>query len=109
MSIYKLYYFNERGRAETSRLIFATGGQKFHDIRYKETGKNNLEQAKVDAVADTLTDLLNKFSPIFWKEEEDENKKKEGINKFMTEELPKHLKNLETLAHSYSNGGYFFV
>ncbi|CAF3354948.1 unnamed protein product [Rotaria sp. Silwood1] len=149
MSTYKLYYFNGRGRAEISRLIFAAAGQKVHDIRYEQSewlshktemplgqipvleingfklpqsisiarylakefhlaGKNNLEQAKVDAVADTLTDLINKFAPILW-QEEDENKKKQGIKKFMTEELPKHLKNLETLGHSYSDGGHFFV
>ena len=32
---YKLYYFNGRGRAELSRLIFAAAGQKYEDIRFE--------------------------------------------------------------------------
>ncbi len=35
MSTYKLYYFNARGRAETSRLILVAASQKFEDIRYE--------------------------------------------------------------------------
>ncbi|CAF4775331.1 unnamed protein product, partial [Rotaria sp. Silwood1] len=93
MSIYKLFYFNIRARAEISRLIFAAAGQKFQDVRYDRNqwsshknemplgqipvleyngtklpqslsiarflakqfqlaGKDNFEQAKVDAVVD---------------------------------------------------------
>ena len=33
MSTYKLYYFNSRGRAEASRLIFAQTGVAYEDIR----------------------------------------------------------------------------
>ncbi|XP_019637401.1 PREDICTED: hematopoietic prostaglandin D synthase-like [Branchiostoma belcheri] len=33
MSSYKLTYFNGRGRAETTRLLFAAGGIKYEDVR----------------------------------------------------------------------------
>jgi glutathione S-transferase len=33
MTDYKLTYFNGRGRAEITRLIFAAAGQKFTDER----------------------------------------------------------------------------
>ena len=100
MSTYKLTYFNGRGRAEVSRLIFAAAGQKYEDVRYERAqwpshkaesplgqipylevdgtkipqsltiarflakqfqlaGKDNLEQAKVDAVADTMADFTS--------------------------------------------------
>lgn len=148
MSTYKLYYFNGRGRAEISRLIFAAAGKKFEDIRYERdewpahksemplgqmpvlevdgvkipqsmsiarflakqfglAGRDNLEQAKVDAVIDTGIDLALKFIPIVF--QSDENKKAEETKKFFDEELLKHLTNLETLAKLYTNGGRFFV
>ena len=34
MSTYKLYYYNIRGRAETSRMIFAQAGVAYEDIRF---------------------------------------------------------------------------
>lgn len=34
MPAYKLHYFNSRGRAEPSRLIFAAAGVQYQDIRY---------------------------------------------------------------------------
>ena len=148
VSSYRLIYFNGRGRAEVSRLIFATVGQKFEDVRiemndwptlksqmplgqmpvleydgvqlpqslsiarflakqFQLAGRDNFEQAKVDAVADTISEPVAKFAPIRW--EKDETKKKESYRKFFAEELPNHLKNLETLAKFYSKGGPFFV
>jgi len=35
MSSYKLYYFNVRGSAEPSRIIFAEAGVKYEDIRFE--------------------------------------------------------------------------
>jgi glutathione S-transferase len=148
MSTYKLTYFNARGRAEISRLIFAAAGQEFEDIRVEHAdwpskkaqtplgqmpvlefdgvklpqsltiarflakqfhlaGKDNLEQAKVDAVVDTITDLIAPVLPI--RMEKDETKKKELMKKFFEEDLPKHLQNLEGLSKLYGNGGPFFV
>lgn len=148
MASYKLYFFNGRGRAEVSRLLFVAAGQKFEDVRYEPeqwpphksemplgqipvlevdgvklpqsasiarflakqfnlAGKDNFEQAKVDAVADTIADLVNNFHPIRW--EQNEAKKKEMVKTFFGEELPKHLQNLEILGKLYGNGGAFFV
>ena len=115
MSTYKLYYFNGRGRAEVSRLIFAAAGEKYEDIRYERSewpahksemplgqapvleyngtkipqsmaiarflakqfhlaGKDNFEQAKVDAVVDTISDVVGKFVQVRF--EADESKKR---------------------------------
>ncbi|UJR38738.1 hypothetical protein I4U23_031403 [Adineta vaga] len=148
MSTYKLYYFNLRGAAEVSRLIFAAAEQKYEDIRYERdqwpahksemplgqmpvlevdgvqlpqsaaiarflakrfhlAGKDDFEQAKVDAVVDTIYDILKAFSPIV--QEQDESKKQELTKKFFAEQLPKHLQNLEILGKLYGKGGAYFV
>ncbi|CAF1149721.1 unnamed protein product [Adineta steineri] len=148
MPSYKLTYFNGRGLAEVSRLIFVVAGEKFEDVRYEHdqwpahkaempighipvlevdgvqlpqsaaiarflakqfhlAGKDNFEQAKVDAVVDTLYDTLNAFLPSLL--EQDPVKKEELTKKFFSEQLPKHLQNLETLGKLYGNGGHFFV
>ena len=36
MSIYKLHYFNMRGRAEVARFLFAISGQEYEDIRIEK-------------------------------------------------------------------------
>jgi glutathione S-transferase len=148
MSTYKLYYFNLRGRAEISRLIFAAAGQKYEDVRFEReqwpslkpqmplgqapvlefdgvqlpqsmsiarflakqfqlAGKDNFEQAKVDAVVDTINDLLTALTPAH--REQDETKKQELFKNFFAEELPKHLQNLDVLGKLYGNGGPYFV
>ena len=80
---------------------------RFLARQFNLAGKDNLEQAKIEIVADTASDLLNKLGPIIWYQEEPE--KTTSLKKFFAEELPKHLQNLETLAKNYSNGGSFFV
>jgi glutathione S-transferase len=148
MSTYKLLYFNGRGRAEVSRLIFAAAGQKYEDARISNeqwaalksqtplghipllefdgvqlpqsvpiarflakqfhlAGKDNFEQAKVDAVADTIGELFTAVAAARF--ESDAAKKQELLKKLQADELPKHLQNLEKLAKLYGNGGPFFV
>ncbi|CAF1407822.1 unnamed protein product [Adineta ricciae] len=80
---------------------------RFLSKQFQLAGKDNLEQAKVDAIVDTSIDLATKYIPIHM--QQDGSKKKEELNKFFADELPKHLKNLETLGKLYSNGGQFFV
>lgn len=80
---------------------------RFLANRFGLAGKNDLEQAQADAVVDTATDLIIAFVPVFV--EQDPTKKQELIKNFLTEELPKHLQNLEVLGKLYGNGGAFFV
>ncbi|CAF3468739.1 unnamed protein product [Rotaria sp. Silwood1] len=80
---------------------------RFLAKQFQLAGRDNFEQAKVDAVADTIADLLSKYVAVRF--EPDEAKKQELTKKFTTEELPKHLHNLEVLAKLYGNGGSFFV
>lgn len=80
---------------------------RFLAKQFHLAGKDNLEQAKVDAVVDTINDAVANYAPIH--REQDEAKKAEIMKKFMGEDLPKTLQNLETLAKHYGNGGPFFV
>lgn len=70
-------------------------------------GKNNLEQAKADAVVDTNVDIIIAITPPF--QATDEEKKKELLEKFFTEDLPKQLRSLDILGKLYGNGGPFFL
>ncbi|CAF0935377.1 unnamed protein product [Rotaria sordida] len=122
MSTYKLYYFNGGGRAEVSRLIFAAAGQKYEDIRYERNEWSShksempLGQMPVLEVDGTklpqslsIARFLAKQFQLAARWEPDETKREELTKKFLAEELPKHLQNLEILGKLYDNGGSFFV
>ena len=80
---------------------------RFLAKQFQLAGRDNFEQAKVDAVVDTINDLAAAFTPI--QLEKDPVKKQEATKKFFDEQLPKHLQNLEVLAKLYGNGGPYFV
>lgn len=80
---------------------------RFLAKQFQLAGKDNLEQAKVDAVADTINDLILKYVSARWAP--DEAKRDELVKKFVAEELSKHLQNLDILQKKYGNGGLFFV
>ncbi|CAF1341202.1 unnamed protein product [Adineta steineri] len=80
---------------------------RFLANQFHLAGKDNFDQAKVDAVVDTINDMISKYRPI--RMEQDEAKQKELTKTFLADELPKHLQNLEGLGKLYGSGGSFFV
>jgi glutathione S-transferase len=80
---------------------------RFLAKQFQLAGKDNFDQAKVDAVIDTINDLTAVYIPIH--REQDQAKKQELLQKFQTEQLPTHLQNLEVLGKLYGNGGNYFV
>jgi len=70
-------------------------------------GRDNFEQAKVDAVSDTVLEGALKFIPARF--ETDEAKRKEMFTDYFTNVIPKLLQDLETLAKLYGDGGPYFV
>jgi glutathione S-transferase len=70
-------------------------------------GRDNFEQAKVDAVVDTILDGALQFIPARF--ETDEAKRKAMFNDYFTNVVPKVLQDLETLAKLYGDGGPYFV
>lgn len=80
---------------------------RFLAKQFDLAGKDNLDQAKVDVVLDTIGDLTSEYGPIV--REQDEAKKQAAMENFFKEALPKHLKNLELLMNAYGNDGTFFV
>ena len=80
---------------------------RFLANQFHLAGKDNFEQAKVDAVVDTINDFVAIFLPTIY--ETDETKRQELAHKFLTVEVPKHLPNLETLMKLYGNDGPYFV
>lgn len=142
MPTYKLIYFNGRGRAELSRLIFAQAGQEYEDCRVDKdgwaaikpdtpfgqlpvlevdgvklcqsmamarylaktfglAGKNDLESALVDVIADCGEDMTQPLISLV--HEKDEGRKAEMKKKFEEEQLPESLAKLEKML----KGDYF--
>ncbi|CAF1344438.1 unnamed protein product [Adineta steineri] len=80
---------------------------RFLPKQFQLAADDNLEQAKVDTVADKIAELIVKYGPVHKKQVETKNQA--VIQKLLAEELPQHLANLETLGEIYSDGDYFFV
>ncbi|CAF1586991.1 unnamed protein product, partial [Didymodactylos carnosus] len=76
---------------------------RFVAKQFNLAGRDNLEQAKVDSVVDTIVDLMEKIIPVML--EKDEQKKQKGLETFQQEDLPKQLQNLETLLTNYGQTG----
>lgn len=71
-------------------------------------GSDNLESAKIDAVVDTQKDINEVFySKVF--AEKDETKKAQEAEKFLNENVVKHVENLDKLKKAYSQDERYFV
>jgi len=81
---------------------------RFVAKQFNLAGKNNLEQAKVDSVIDTIGDLMQIFLNVFF-HEKDESKKEEGKKQLFKDDVPKSFANLEKLLTTYGENGPFFL
>jgi glutathione S-transferase len=148
MSHYKLTYFNGRGRAEISRLVFAAAGVEYEDVRIQRedwaalkptapfgqlpmlevdgvklaqsnamarflarrfglAGKTDLDQVRADMIIDCFEDTTKPLITLHF--EKDEAKKAELHKKYIEEQLPASLDNLEKLLTQNNGGDGFFV
>merc|ERR1712088_88336 len=87
------------------KIVQSIAMARFVAREYGLAGKNNLEGAQADMLVDCMSDLGNKFGPIF--REKDEAKKKEMAEKFKKEELPPFMKNMAQALTD--NGGQWLV
>jgi glutathione S-transferase len=71
-------------------------------------GSDNLESAKIDAVVDTQRDVNEVFSSKVFSEK-DETKKAAELEKFINENLVKHVENLGKLKKAYSRNEKYYV
>ncbi len=77
----------------------------------RETGladKDNIESAKIDAVVDTQHDMNDVFhTKVLF--EKDEVKRSQELEKFLADELSKHVDKLMILKKAYSTYARYFV
>jgi glutathione S-transferase len=66
---------------------------RFLAKQFQLAGKDNFEQAKVDAVVDTIKEIMVEYVPIRY--EQDEVKKQDLTKKFFADKLPKLYKTLK--------------
>ncbi|CAF0940900.1 unnamed protein product, partial [Brachionus calyciflorus] len=69
--------------------------------RFNLTGSDDLEQAKTDAVVDTVTDLQNAYYSIAFKENSEAL-----VSKFLAEDAISHLEKIEKIVTLYGTEGY---
>ncbi|CAF1327684.1 unnamed protein product [Didymodactylos carnosus] len=81
---------------------------RFLAKQFTSAGKDNLEQARVDSVADTIGDLSEIYSKLIHRER-DQSKKEEGLKTFFKEDALKALANLEKLLTTYGQDGPYFL
>ena len=78
---------------------------RFAARKFGLAGKDELEQAKADAVVDTIGDFQNAYyQKVFMIK--DEEAKKEAIAKFKAEDVPTHLGRIEKLIGLYGSNGF---
>merc|ERR1712088_256373 len=87
------------------KIVQSIAMARFIAREYGLSGKNNFEAAQADMLVDCMSDIQNKFGPIF--REKDEAKKKEMTEKFMKEDIPPFMKNLAQALKD--NGGQWLV
>lgn len=77
---------------------------RFLAKRFNLAGSDDITQAKVDAVADTINDLGSDYGKKVYSVPAE--KRDEAIKKFSAEDLPKHLGHLEKLVGMYGSNGH---
>ena len=74
--------------------------------RFNLYGSDDLEQAKTDAVVDTVTDLVVAYWDRVYEVRNDVEKKAEAEKKFLDEEINGHLEKIEKLISLWGSNGF---
>lgn len=74
--------------------------------RFNLYGSDDLEQAKTDAVVDTVTDLVVAYWDRVYEVRNDVEKKAAAEKKFLDEEINGHLEKIEKLISLWGSNGF---